>query len=180
MDDWRPQPDRHLGPQARPPAPESWSLRRHSHQAARSAASASTCRSRRRCSTGSRSSARWTPGTATTSPTRSSRPAISTPPHASTPAGKCTRRSARWSPSTTGRIGPGLPPYVAFQTSRTHIAYAGYLGQRYDPFIANRATKLPIYSNVGVDTGRTTGADLFRLPRGLTQDRLLDRGDTAG
>ena len=70
---------------------------------------------------------------------------------------------------------PGLPPYVAFQTSRTHIAYAGYLGQRYDPFIANRAARLPIYSNVGVDTGRTTGADLFRLPRGLTQDRLLDR-----
>jgi hypothetical protein len=70
---------------------------------------------------------------------------------------------------------PGLPPYVAFQTSRTHIAYAGYLGQRYDPFIANRAARLPIYSNVGVDTGRTTGADLFRLPRGLTHDRLLDR-----
>jgi hypothetical protein len=64
---------------------------------------------------------------------------------------------------------------VAFQTSRSHVAYAGYLGQRYDPFIANRAAKLPIYSNVGVDTGRTTGADLFRLPRGLTHDRLMER-----
>jgi hypothetical protein len=70
---------------------------------------------------------------------------------------------------------PGLPPYVAFQTSRTHVAYAGYLGQRYDPFIANRAARLPIYSNVGVDTGRSSGADLFRLPQGLTHDRLLDR-----
>ena len=67
---------------------------------------------------------------------------------------------------------PGMPPYVAFQTSRTHIAYGGYLGQRYDPFIANRAARLPIYTNVGVDTGRTTEADFFRLPAGLTQERL--------
>jgi hypothetical protein len=70
---------------------------------------------------------------------------------------------------------PGIPPYVAFQTSRTHIAYGGYLGQQYDPFIANRAAKLPIYNNVGVDTGRTTEANFFRLPQGLTQERLLDR-----
>jgi hypothetical protein len=68
-----------------------------------------------------------------------------------------------------------MPPYVAFQTSRSHIAYAGYLDQRYDPFIANRATKLPIYTNVGQDTGRTTEADFFRLPSGLTHDRLRDR-----
>ncbi|WP_435006159.1 DUF1501 domain-containing protein [Tundrisphaera lichenicola] len=70
---------------------------------------------------------------------------------------------------------PGLPPYVAFQTSRSHIAYAGYLGQEYDPFIANRATRLPIYSNVGLDTGRSTGADFFQLPIGLSQERLMDR-----
>ena len=70
---------------------------------------------------------------------------------------------------------PGIPPYVAFQTSRTHIAYGGYLGKQYDPFIVNRAAKLPIYTNVGVDTGRTTGADFFRLPQGLTHKRLLDR-----
>jgi Protein of unknown function (DUF1501) len=69
----------------------------------------------------------------------------------------------------------GLPPYVAFQTSRSHVAYAGHLGRRYDPFIANGATKLPIYTNVGEDTGRSTGADFFKLPVGLTQDRLLDR-----
>ena len=54
---------------------------------------------------------------------------------------------------------PGLPPYVAFQTSRSHVAYGGYLGKRYDPFIANAATRLPIYTNVGVDTGRSSGAD---------------------
>jgi hypothetical protein len=70
---------------------------------------------------------------------------------------------------------PGIPPYVAFQTSRDHIAYAGYLGQRYDPFIANRASRLPIYTNVGKDTGRTTQADFFQLPAGLTQERLHDR-----
>jgi hypothetical protein len=70
---------------------------------------------------------------------------------------------------------PGMPPYVAFQTSRDHIAYAGYLGQRYDPFIANRAAKLPIYTNVGKDTGRATEADFFRLPSGLTHERLRDR-----
>ena len=70
---------------------------------------------------------------------------------------------------------PGMPPYVAFQTSRTHIAFAGYLGQQYDPFIANRAARLPIYTNVGVDTGRTTEADFFRLPAGLTHERLPDR-----
>ena len=69
----------------------------------------------------------------------------------------------------------GLPPYVAFETSRTHVAYAGYLGQKYDPFIANRAAKLPIYNNVGVDTGRTSEAGFFRLPHGLTHERLLDR-----
>jgi hypothetical protein len=71
--------------------------------------------------------------------------------------------------------GNGLPPYVAFQTSRSHIAYGGHLGRAYDPFIANGATKLPIYSNVGEDTGRSTGADFFKLPVGLSQERLRDR-----
>jgi hypothetical protein len=70
---------------------------------------------------------------------------------------------------------PGLPPYVAFQTSRTHIAYGGYLGQQYDPFIANRTARLPIYTNVGLDTGRTSEANFFRLPQGLNHERLLDR-----
>ncbi|MHB1558832.1 MAG: DUF1501 domain-containing protein [Isosphaeraceae bacterium] len=70
---------------------------------------------------------------------------------------------------------PGMPAYVAFEVSRSHVAHAGYLGRRYEPFIANRAAKLPIYTNVGADTGRKTDADFFRLPAGLTHERLSDR-----
>lgn len=70
---------------------------------------------------------------------------------------------------------PGMPPYVAFMTSRSHVAFGGYLGKQYDPFIAQTAAKLPIYTNVGVDTGKTTGADLFQLPRGLSHDRIFER-----
>lgn len=70
---------------------------------------------------------------------------------------------------------PGMPPYVAFQTSRSHIARGGYIGREYDPFLASRASKLPIYTNVGEDTGRTTEADFFTLPAGLTHERLQDR-----
>jgi hypothetical protein len=70
---------------------------------------------------------------------------------------------------------PSMPPYVAFMKSRSHIAFGGYLGNQYDPFIADRAAKLPIYTNVGVDTGRTTEADFFQLPKGLTFERLHDR-----
>jgi hypothetical protein len=78
---------------------------------------------------------------------------------------------AKW----RGANRPGMPPYVAFQTSRTHIARGGDLGQQYDPFIANRAARLPIYTNVGNDTGRQTEGEFFRLPGGLTHRRLLDR-----
>jgi hypothetical protein len=78
---------------------------------------------------------------------------------------------ARWH----GANQPGLPPYVAFQVSRTHIAYAGDLGQQYDPFIADRAARLPVYTNVGVDTGRRTEGEFFQLPRGLSHRRLLER-----
>jgi hypothetical protein len=70
---------------------------------------------------------------------------------------------------------PALPPYAAFMTSRSHLAFGGYLGKQYDPFIANQAAQLPIYTNVGVDTGRTTQADLFHLPQGLTLERLQQR-----
>jgi hypothetical protein len=69
----------------------------------------------------------------------------------------------------------GMPPYVAFQTSKSHIARGGYLGRQYDPFIANRAAELPDYTNVGVDTGRKTAAEFFKLPAGLTQERLQSR-----
>jgi hypothetical protein len=70
---------------------------------------------------------------------------------------------------------PGMPPYIAFMKSRTHLAFGGYLGKQYDPFIADQAARLPIYTNVGEDTGRMTDADLFRLPLGLNQERIRER-----
>jgi uncharacterized protein (DUF1501 family) len=59
--------------------------------------------------------------------------------------------------------------------SRTHLAFGGYLGKQYDPFIADQAVKLPIYTDVGVDTGQMTQADLFHLPEGITQERIYER-----
>jgi hypothetical protein len=70
---------------------------------------------------------------------------------------------------------PGMPPYVASMRSRSHLAWGGYLGNQYDPFIAQQAARLPIYTDVGADTGRTTGADLFRLAAGLSMDRVHER-----
>ncbi len=70
---------------------------------------------------------------------------------------------------------PTMPPYVAFMKSRSHIAFAGDLGKKYDPFIANQASTLPVYTNVGVDTGTTSGADFFALPTGLSPARLQGR-----
>jgi Protein of unknown function (DUF1501) len=70
---------------------------------------------------------------------------------------------------------PGMPPYVAFMRSRSHLAWGGYLGKQYDPFLANQAARLPVYTEVGVDTGRTTSADLFRLPEGLSLQRIQER-----
>ncbi|HQU45928.1 MAG TPA: DUF1501 domain-containing protein, partial [Pirellulales bacterium] len=74
-----------------------------------------------------------------------------------------------------GGADPVVPPYVVFMKSRTHIPFAGYLGKRYDPFVAEQAARLPVYDNVGGDTGQQTGADLFALPSGLSQERLHDR-----
>ncbi len=70
---------------------------------------------------------------------------------------------------------PGMPAYAAFMVSRSHLAFGGYLGKQYDPFIANQAAKLPIYTNVGADTGGTTDANLFRLPRELSLERIHER-----
>jgi Protein of unknown function (DUF1501) len=70
---------------------------------------------------------------------------------------------------------PSMPAYVAFMKSRTHLAFAGALGKTYDPFIADQAAELPIYTNVGVDTGRFTEPSAFRLARGLTQERVAER-----
>jgi hypothetical protein len=70
---------------------------------------------------------------------------------------------------------PGIPPYVAFQKSRSHLAYGGYLGRQYDPFLANFATRLPVYDSTGNDTGQVTNSDLFTLARGLTQENIHER-----
>lgn len=68
-----------------------------------------------------------------------------------------------------------MPAYAAFMKSRSHLAFAGYLGKQYDPFICDKAAVLPVYSNVGRDTGQVSGGDLFQMPRGLSQSRLHDR-----
>ena len=80
IDTWDPKPDR--------PLENRGPFGVIADEAARRRSSASTCRSRRRCSTSSRSSARSMPGTATTSRTRSSRPATSRPSRATNPRGR--------------------------------------------------------------------------------------------
>ena len=71
---------------------------------------------------------------------------------------------------------PSMPPYVgAVASPRKHLAFAGYLGKRFDPFIAEQAAKLPIYDINGDDTGKMTGANLFELPNELSPARLGDR-----
>lgn len=74
-----------------------------------------------------------------------------------------------------GANDPTMPPYVVFMKHPTHVAWGGYLGKRYDPFVANKATVLPKYNLVGKPLNQTTGADLLRLPRGLSVERLNDR-----
>ncbi len=51
-----------------------------------------------------------------------------------------------------------MPPYVVLNMkSKSHLAWGGYLGQSYDPFVGNNV------------------AGLFNLPGGLTIDRLSSR-----
>lgn len=51
-----------------------------------------------------------------------------------------------------------LPPYVVLNMKSTsHVAWGGYLGKAYDPFVGNNV------------------AGLFQLPGGLTQERLYSR-----
>ncbi len=73
-----------------------------------------------------------------------------------------------------------MPPYVAFMRSRSHLAFAGYLGKQYDPFLAGQATRLPIYDLVGKDTGQMSQAGAFQLPLGLSLDRLSERRSLVG
>ncbi len=75
---------------------------------------------------------------------------------------------------------PSMPPYVAFMKSRSHLAFAGYLGKQHDPFLASQATRLPVYDSVGKDTGTMSQAGAFQLPTGLSLDRLSDRRSLVG
>jgi hypothetical protein len=70
---------------------------------------------------------------------------------------------------------PSMPPYVAFMKSPNHLAFAGYLGKSYDPFIANQAIPLPVYTNVGQDTGTVAGGEMFRFSKSLSSERLEQR-----
>lgn len=74
----------------------------------------------------------------------------------------------------------GLPPYVTFMRHSEHVAQGGYLGKEYDPFVGNRAARLPQYTDVGKDTGQLSGGDLFQLPLGLSIERLNGRRTLLG
>lgn len=55
---------------------------------------------------------------------------------------------------------PGMPAYAALNVlDRTHIAWGGWLGQQFDPFLGDKA------------------AGLFQLPAGLTDEHLMRRAD---
>ena len=50
--------------------------------------------------------------------------------------------------------------------SRSHIAFSGYLGRQFDPFMAQQAAALPIYDLVGNDTGAVSNPTLFQMAAG--------------
>jgi hypothetical protein len=57
-----------------------------------------------------------------------------------------------------GSHDPAMPPSVVLNMqSRSHVAWGGYLGKQYDPFLGNQASTL------------------FKLPGGLDQDRVYSR-----
>lgn len=68
-----------------------------------------------------------------------------------------------------------MPAYAAFMRSRSHIAFAGYLGRQYDPFMAQQAATLPIYDLVGNDTGVVSSPSLFQMPAGIDFERIHER-----
>jgi hypothetical protein len=70
---------------------------------------------------------------------------------------------------------PSMPAYAVFMRSRSHIAWGGYLGRQYDPFIANQAVPLPVYTLTGEDTGQVSEAGLFRMPDGVSFERIHER-----
>ena len=53
---------------------------------------------------------------------------------------------------------PAMPPYVVLNMKdKSHVAWGGYLGNRFDPFVGQNVDRL------------------FQLPAGLTMDRLRER-----
>jgi hypothetical protein len=70
---------------------------------------------------------------------------------------------------------PSMPAYAAFMRSRSHIAFAGYLGRQYDPFMAQQASALPIYDLVGNNTGQVSNPTLFQMPAGIDMERIHER-----
>lgn len=70
---------------------------------------------------------------------------------------------------------PAMPAYAAFMRSRSHIAFAGYLGRQYDPFMPQQAAALPIYDLVGNDTGQVSNPTLFQMPTGVDFERIHER-----
>ncbi|HSQ54101.1 MAG TPA: DUF1501 domain-containing protein [Gemmata sp.] len=70
---------------------------------------------------------------------------------------------------------PQVPANVAFMRSRSHLAFGGYLGKQYDPFLANEAARLPVYDLVGNNTGKISGGKMFELPADVPPDRMGDR-----
>ena len=61
-----------------------------------------------------------------------------------------------------GAANRAMPPSVVLNMqSRSHVAWGGYLGKEYDPFLGNQA------------------GSLFKLPGGLDQDRIRSRHDLA-
>lgn len=70
---------------------------------------------------------------------------------------------------------PDVPAYAAFMRSRSHLAFGGYLGKSYDPFVANDAAKLPVYDLVGKSTGQVSGGKMFELPVDVPPERMGDR-----
>jgi hypothetical protein len=70
---------------------------------------------------------------------------------------------------------PAAPAYAAFMRSRSHLAFGGFLGKHYDPFLVNEAAKLPVYDLVGTDTGNVSSGAALELPVGVTPQRLEQR-----
>ncbi len=70
---------------------------------------------------------------------------------------------------------PGMPPYVGFYRSPSHIAFSGALGQQYNPLQGNDAAKLPILDLVGKPTGEFNTARMFQFASGIDFERIDDR-----